>query len=136
MATAIFTHSLRKELMGVPSLTPEELGAILSGQRAVTLPLSPIAQLGVIIAFSRAIRTGLILANVWAALAFLFSTVLPWPRLKGGITDRGSLPNKGQVREVNSTNPLTDDLPAAESGASSAVTINMEPQKPASTLNV
>ena len=134
MASAIFTNSLRKELTGLP-LTSSELQAILGGQAALTLPLSPAVQVGVVIAFSRAIRTGLILANVWAALAFLFATVLPWPRLKGGITDRESQANKGQVREVTSSNPLTDDLPPAESGTSSAVTINMEPQKPATTLD-
>jgi len=38
-------------------------------------------------AFQLAIRDGLVVAVVFAAISLMFAMALPWPRLKGGITD-------------------------------------------------
>jgi hypothetical protein len=38
--------------------------------------------------YSAAINKGLVLAVAWSGAALFFALALPWPKLKGGITDR------------------------------------------------
>lgn len=85
VATIIFTTRLKKELAFLGQ-SAEDLSNILSSLgQGVKIPVA-VAPL-VIRGFEVAIRDGLYVALAFAVLSLLFAMALPWPRLKGGITD-------------------------------------------------
>ncbi|KAK3377982.1 major facilitator superfamily domain-containing protein [Podospora didyma] len=92
IAAAIFTDKLTREVEALPF--PRDLllalvqGAAPGGVVNNNQQLPADAKEAVALAYGKAIRAGLIPATVFAAMALVFSLMLPWTKLKGGVTER------------------------------------------------
>jgi hypothetical protein len=100
VATIIFTSRLKRDLSSFGQ-SAEDLSTLL-GEGLGTSNKIPAAAAHVVLrAYQASIRDGLIVAIVFAALSLMFAVALPWPRLKGGITDQGQQDDELEINHVS-----------------------------------
>jgi hypothetical protein len=105
IATIVFTTRLKTELSFLGK-TADEISGLL-GDLGAGVNIPPGAIPLVIRAYSLSIRAGLYVALVFACISLAFAIALPWPRLKGGITDHrrsGELENNHASTDATQLN--------------------------------
>lgn len=85
VATIVFTSRLKTEILSL-GLNANDISNLL-GDLGASTRVPAEAEAIVLHAYQVSIRDGLVVAIVFAAMSLVFAMALPWPRLKGGITD-------------------------------------------------